>query len=56
MRTTEEQDMKTIMEMCNPLIGYLKAQCDPYTEILVTQDGVKVKQTIMGMPEKEAAN
>lgn len=40
---------KKIEELSKPLTELLIKECDPYTEICISQDSIKVKQTIAGI-------
>lgn len=39
-------------KLCKPIIEYIKENYNPHTEVVVTMDGITVKQDIEGLPEK----
>lgn len=43
---------RPLEELCKPLIEYIKENYNPHTEVVVTMDGITVKQDIEGLPEK----
>lgn len=36
--------------MCLPIISYLEKYCDPYTEVHISMDEIKVTSTECGIP------
>lgn len=48
-----EKMREDIKELGAPLIRYLKENGTPYTEISITQDGVEIKQVIIGLLSEE---
>ncbi|MBQ7067013.1 MAG: hypothetical protein IJN92_09375 [Lachnospiraceae bacterium] len=51
-----KKSVEEIKELCAPVINYLRDNYDPYTEISITNDGIRVKQTILGIPDDRAGN
>lgn len=47
-----ENEFEKLEELCKPLQVYLDSHYNPHTEIVVSFDGIEVKNTIMGMPSK----
>lgn len=43
-------EIDKINKISEPLRKYLEENHDPYTEIVVSQDGVKVVKTVIGIP------
>lgn len=39
-----------LKEMCQPIISYLEKHCDPYTEVHISMDGIKVTSVQCGIP------
>lgn len=48
-----EKMREDVKELGAPLIRYLKENGTPYTEISITQDGVEIKQVIIGLLSEE---
>lgn len=46
----------TLEELCKPIIEYIKENYNSHTEVVITLDGITVKQDIKGIPSKEVAN
>lgn len=42
--------MEDLKELAKPIIKQLKEKHHPYVEVVITQDGVKVKETIENIP------
>lgn len=42
--------MEDLKELAEPVIKHLKEKHHPYVEVVITQDGVKVKETIESIP------
>lgn len=42
--------MEDLKELAKPIIKQLKEKHHPYVEVVITQDGVKVKETIESIP------
>ena len=42
--------MEDLKELAEPIIKHLKEKHHPYVEVVITQDGVKVKETIESIP------
>jgi len=43
---------KEISELCKPMQDYLRKNYDPYTEIVISEEDVYIKQTIVGIPKE----
>lgn len=48
--------MNKLERLCQPLVEYLKENYDPYTEVVVTMDFIKVKQCAEGFPVKKTSD
>lgn len=46
-------DREAVREMCKPVISYLRKNCDPYTEVHITMDEIKITTVGCGIPVKE---
>lgn len=44
------EDLNKLTDLCKPLVDYIKQNYDPYTEIVITDSFIKVKNTTMGIP------
>lgn len=53
---TIPHQIQELQEACKPLIAYLQNNSDPYTEICISQEGIKTKQTVIGIPSEKAVN
>lgn len=42
--------MEDLKELAEPVIKHLKEKHHPYVEVVITQDGVKVKETVESIP------
>lgn len=49
MTMTNEQKISELIEMCEPIVEYLKKR-DPHMEISITQDAIKLKAVEVGIP------
>lgn len=49
-------DVKRFEEMCQPIISYLRKHCDPYTEVHISMDEIKVTSVECGIPVKKNDN
>ena len=56
IRTELNEQMEDLRELCKPLIEYLHCKYEPYTEICISSEGIKVKQTVIGIPDEKAVN
>lgn len=43
-------NQKKLEELCKPVIEYLTENCDPYVEITITSEHIKVRRDIMSIP------
>lgn len=46
-------EKRPLEELCKPIIEYIKENYNPHTEVVVTMDGITVKQDIEEIPSKE---
>ena len=44
--------IKEIAKLCEPLVRYLKENQDPYKEIVISSDFVKMKSEVFSVPNK----
>lgn len=42
---------KSLEELAKPLMQYLKANCHPYTSIVITEERIAVLETVLSIPE-----
>lgn len=42
--------MEELKKLAEPVIKHLKEKHHPYVEVVITQDGVKVKETVESIP------
>lgn len=47
-----DSDVEQLKVMCQPVISYLEKYCDPYTEVHISMDGIKVTSVQCGIPAK----
>lgn len=45
--------MKDLEKLVKPIIKYLKEKHHPYVEVVITQDGVQIKETIRSVPSND---
>ncbi len=45
-------DVNEFREMCQPILSYLKKYGDPYSEVHISMDGIKVTSVVCGIPAK----
>lgn len=48
--TENQKKIADLEELCKPVIEYLKENSDPYVEITITSEHIKVKRDIMSIP------
>lgn len=48
----KEISHETVMQLCEPVLNYLKQNFDPYVTIHINSDGIEVTRVICGIPEK----
>ena len=48
--TESQKKVADLEELCKPIIEYLKENPDPYVEITITSEYIKVKRDIMSIP------
>lgn len=41
-----------LKELCQPVIAYLEKYCDPYTEVHISMDGIKVTSVQCEIPAR----
>lgn len=49
-------DIDGFREMCRPILLYLEKHCDPYTEVHISMNEIKVTSVECGIPARKAAN
>lgn len=48
--TENKKKIADLEELCKPIIEYLKENSDPYAEVTITNEHIKVKRDIMSIP------
>lgn len=43
-------EFNKLTDLCKPVIDFIKQNYDQYTEIVITDDFIKVKNTSIGIP------
>ena len=54
--TEKAKELEKLKELCTPVMKYLRSNSDPYTEICISEDGIKVKQIIVGISNEKSTN
>ena len=47
----EKQERDRLEELCKPIVEYLLENKDPYTEVVVTMDFIKIKRDELSIPQ-----
>lgn len=46
------KELEEIKKLCKPIVEYLEKKQDPYTEIVISMDFVKMKKEVLSVPNK----
>ena len=49
----EKEERDRLEELCKPIVAYLLENKDPYTEVVVTMDFIKIKRDELSIPVLE---
>lgn len=49
----EKQERDRLEELCKPIVDYLLVNKDPYTEVVVTMEFIKIKRDELSIPTFE---
>lgn len=52
MQSPLANSAEELKELCQPVITYLEKYCDPYTEVHISMDGIKVTSVQCGVPAR----
>lgn len=47
------KDTEKLKQLCSPVVEYLRKNCDPYTEVHITDSEIKVTAVECGIPVEE---
>lgn len=50
MRRPVIKDMDEFKKLCTPVVAYLRKNCDPYIEVYISMDNIKVTSDESGIP------
>lgn len=52
MKTTETKDYERLAELCKPILEELKENFHPHVSVVISADGIRVEESVFGMPSK----
>ncbi|MFC4805058.1 hypothetical protein [Filifactor villosus] len=50
MKSTEMRDYEKLAELCKPILEELKEHFHPHVSVVISVDGIRVEESVFGIP------